>query len=127
MQSFLIADDSPQKMMLLREFVERSKWPGAILQATTTEDAKHLIDTHPDIGAAFVDYYIPSERGPAIIAYLKDKRPHARIALVSSGDSASNTEEAMTAGAEAFVCTSWQSDTVERELMRILSEWCATV
>lgn len=123
MPSFLIADDSPQKMRMLRELVERSKWPGEILQAATTEDAKGLVDTHPDISAAFIDYYIPSECGPAVIAYLKDKRPHALIALVSSADNARNTEEAMAAGAETAVCTSNEADRVERELMDLLSEW----
>lgn len=125
MPSFLIAEDSPHKMTMLRDVVERAKWPGPIVQATTTEDAIHLIDTHPDIAGAFVDYYIPSACGPAIIEHLKDKRPHAHIALVSSSENARNIEEAMTAGAEAFVCTTWESDVVELKLTNLLEEWRA--
>jgi DNA-binding NarL/FixJ family response regulator len=122
MTTFLIADDSPQKMNMLYDVVERH-WKGKIVQATTTEGAMDMIDKTPDISAAFIDYYIPSKRGPAIIEYLKERRPHAHIALVSSADNQSNTEEAMAAGAEAFVCTTWQSDTVERELARLVVEW----
>jgi DNA-binding NarL/FixJ family response regulator len=72
---------------------------------------------------AFVDYYMPSERGPAVIAHLKRTNPAARIALVSSADNAENKEEAMRAGAEAYVCTSWPADEVEGALMGLLAEW----
>ncbi len=85
-----------------------------------------LIDQHPDISAAFIDYYIPSENGPAIIRYLKVKNPQARIALVSSADSRKNSEEAKAAGAEAVICTSDQADEVESTILGLLKEWLLT-
>ncbi len=123
MKTFLIVDDSHEKILFLRAMLKRADWKGEILEAMTTEDAKAMIDAHPEISAAFVDYYIPSGNGPVIIAYLKAKNPQARIALVSSGDSAKNSEEAKTAGAETVICTGYESDVVEDQLLTLLREW----
>lgn len=121
--TFLIADDSPQKIQMLQHFLQQARWEGAILVAETTEDAMQLIDEYPDIGFAFVDYYMPSENGPAVIHHLKTMNPLARIALVSSSDSKSNADEAKAAGAETTLCTTYQADMVEKAMRELLEEW----
>lgn len=123
MTSLLIADDSPVKTQLLKSALKQSGWQIPVLLAATTEQAMHHIDDNRDIAFAFVDYYIPSENGPAIIARLKSEHPKCRIALVSSADSADNKEEAMANGAETFICTSWESDRVEHALAELIGMW----
>jgi DNA-binding NarL/FixJ family response regulator len=122
MPAFLIADDSPNKIALLTAMLHRAGWKEPILHAETTEDAIRLID-EGDIGYAFVDYYMPSAHGPAVIAHLKEKNPAARIALVSSSDNSENAEEAHRAGAEASICTSWPADEVESAILGRVGEW----
>lgn len=90
--------------------------------AATTEDAARIIEEE-GVTHALVDYYMPSENGPAVIARLRGKNPEARIALVSSADDTDNRDEAMKAGAEAFICTSWPADEVESALLGLLAEW----
>jgi two-component system, response regulator RegA len=124
MASLLIADDSAGKIMMMQGMLFRKKWTGDVLKAATTDEAKKLIDENV-ITHAFIDYYIPSENGPAVIAYLKQKNPDARIALVSSADSVDNFEEAKRAGAEECICTSYEADEVERAFMNLLQEWIA--
>lgn len=119
----LIADDSPGKIVLLQHFLNKAKWDGPVLVAQTSEEAIELIDKHADIGFGFIDYYIPSDNGPAIIHHLKEIHPSARVALVSSSDAQSNYDEARAAGAETCVCTGYQADHVERTLMELLEEW----
>lgn len=123
MSAFLIADDSREKILFLRHMLQRAKWNGNLVIAETTEQAKELIDAHPDISCAFIDYYIPSENGPAVIAYLREKCPQSRIALVSSADNTENTARAKKAGAEAAICTTHQSDVLEREILGLLHAW----
>lgn len=123
MTTFLIADDSPGKIQFLRSMLSRVDWKGEVLIAETTEEAVTLIDANPHIDAAFIDYYIPSQNGPAIIKYLKKKNPDAKIALVSSADSTKNGNEARAAGAEAVICTSYQSDQVEKAVLDLLHTW----
>ena len=106
---------------MLQEFLKRVKWQGEILIARTCQEAYHFIDTHDDITAAFVDYYIPKDNGPAIIRALKKKYPLCKIALVSSSDNVKNAEEAREAGAEEVICTSYQSDYVEAQLLGFVS------
>lgn len=123
MTSLLIADDSPVKTQLLKAMLKKMGWPIDTLTATTTEQAMKVIDDHRDIAFALVDYYIPTQNGPAIIQRLRREHPKCRIALVSSSDSAENKDEAMSLGAESFVCTSWEADRVERELTGLLQTW----
>ncbi len=123
MPHFLVADDSPHKTAMLKDLLAIAQWKDPVLFAKTSEEAMRIIDEHGDISHAFVDYYIPSKNGPAIIAYLKNKNPAASIVLVSSSDSGENQERAMDAGAEACICTSDRSDIVERAILDILEEW----
>ncbi len=123
MPYFLVADDSPHKTAMLKDLLAIAQWKDPILFAMTSEEAMRLIDEHPDISHAFVDYYIPSDNGPAIIKHLKEKNPAANIVLVSSSDNGENQEQAMDAGAEACICTSDRSDIVERAILDILEEW----
>ncbi|MEQ1849624.1 MAG: response regulator [Candidatus Peribacteraceae bacterium] len=122
MPIFLIADDSPHKMQMLLGVLERSDWRGEILTAETTEEAMKIIDERK-IDAAFVDYYIPSALGPAIITHLKSKNPSARIALVTSSPSERVAHDGSNAGAEAVVCTSHEAAAVEKQLLHLLDDW----
>lgn len=120
---FFIADDSQGKRGML-SFLVRKYMPDAhLLIATTTEEAIDVIDAHPDIAFAFIDYEIPSKNGPFVIAYLKKKNPRAHIALVTSADSDDYRQNARRAGSEAFVCTSHPEDQVLRELSDLLVQW----
>lgn len=119
----LIADDSDAKQLMLEGFVRHNHWKVEILTAASTDEAKKLIDKNPDIAFAFVDYEMPTEDGPAVIRYLKEKNPSARIALVSSSDSERYTSVATAAGAEKCICTSYQSDVVEKQLSELMESW----
>ena len=123
MLPFLIADDSPGKMLMLQAFLKKAQWEGEVLTAETAEEAEEIVEEHPEIGFAFIDYYIPSKNGPWIIRMLKTKNPTARIALVTSSERKDNQEEAIAAGAEKCICTSYEAEIVEREVMNVLSEW----
>jgi DNA-binding NarL/FixJ family response regulator len=120
--TFLIADDTLGKMMMLAALVEKSAISSSIVTAKTTEEAKRLIDAH-QIAFAFVDYEMPTEEGPAVIQYLRKKNPKALIAMVTSGDSDRYRNGAKEAGADAFVCTSYGSEETEQKITDLLTEW----
>lgn len=123
---FLIADDSPPKRDLLEGFVKKNM-DVTVLTAKNTDEAHALIGEHVEFAAAFVDYEIPSENGPAIIAHLKQHNPNCHIALVSSSDSPKYKKEAASAGAEKYICTSWPLERTETELNMLLAEWKAQI
>ncbi|MBM3227285.1 response regulator [Candidatus Peribacteria bacterium] len=120
---FLIADDSEGKQMLLQGLLRHSHWNVELLVAYSTEEANNLINEHPDIAFAFIDYNIPSENGPAVMRSLREKSPQARIALITSMDSATCFAEAKQAGAEACICTAYQRDDVERTISELIDQW----
>jgi CheY-like chemotaxis protein len=117
--TLLIADDSVEKADMLQLIVERAGFDGTILRALTTEEAMQIIDEQ-FIDLAFIDYFIPTANGPAVIASIRKKNPNAHIALVSSSDNAANCAEAKAAGAEVCICTSWERDRVEDSLMSFI-------
>lgn len=121
--ALLIADDSPQKTMLMEGMLLRHGWKGEIFTATTTEAAIALIDVHPQIRFGLIDFYIPSAHGPAVIEYLTKKHADARVALVSSSDNYENQEAAKAAGAEACICTSYEPEEVEMAFGNLLGDW----
>lgn len=122
MSFFLIADDNGGKTLMLRALVKKSGFDGEVLTAATTDEAKTCIDEHA-VSYAFIDYEMPTEDGPAVIRYLKEICPNAKIALVSSSNSERYQKEATEAGAEAYICTSFQSDEVEESILNLLDEW----
>jgi DNA-binding NarL/FixJ family response regulator len=125
MRFLLIADDSQTKIDLMVSMLGHFHWRGDAIIAMTTEQAEELM--WEDVGFAFVDYYIPSKNGPALITQLREINPNIRIALVSSSDAPENFDEARKAGAEACICTSWQSDKVEKAFEEIIDDWMGRV
>jgi DNA-binding NarL/FixJ family response regulator len=123
---FLIADDSQPKRDFLERFV-RKNIDVEILTASSTEEAHKLILEHVEFAAAFIDYEIPSENGPAVIKHLKEHNPDCRVALVSSSDSSQYQAKAKEAGAEKYICTSWALERTETELNMLLAEWKAQI
>lgn len=122
---FLIADDSDGKIVMLEVLIKKSDFAGEVIIAKNTDQAKQMIDDNPAIAYAFIDYYIPPENGPSVIAYLHNKNPDAHIALVTSSNNSGLEEEAREAGATAFVCTSFEEDTVVKNINNLLIEWCS--
>lgn len=121
MKTFLIVDDTPSKLNFLTEIVER-EWSGQVLTANTTENAMAIIDAFP-VDAAFVDYYIPSQYGPAVISHLRDRWPKAKIALVSSVDDEANSAQARGAGADTVICAAPRGPAVKETLVTLLRAW----
>lgn len=120
---FLIADDSDWKRTFLRSVVEESGFPATIIETQTSEEAIDAIGSAESIAAAFIDYNIPSENGPEIIRVLREKFPDAKIALVTTADGNFFRKEAMDAGADEFVTTSYGEDVSKERLRGLLGEW----
>jgi CheY-like chemotaxis protein len=118
---FLIADDNPGKLMMLRGILHIAGWKGTVLTADSTEEALTLIERAKTLDAAFIDYYMPSQNGPAVIRILRAKFPDAKIALVSSADNAKNGQEAKDAGADAVVCSTLMDS--EERLKDLVHGW----
>jgi CheY-like chemotaxis protein len=121
MSTFLIADDSHDKIFMLRGVLKAGGWTGDVIVAHPSEQAIQLIDSTKEIDAAFIDFYIPTHNGPAIIRCLREKFPNAHIALVTSAHNERNYQAATDAGADKTICSTdaWSEET----LMKTVREW----
>lgn len=122
MSTFFIADDSQAKIMMLTALVKHAKIADEIVVAHTTEEAKKMINEHT-FTYAFIDYEMPSENGPAVISYLREKQPNVFIALETSADSEEYERNARDAGATEFICTSYPADEVAAKVNDVLEKW----
>lgn len=119
---FLIADDSADKTDYLLKAIHAEEWDVEIATAATSAEA-HEIMKRRRVDFAFVDYYIPDNNGPWIIARLKDRNPKARVALVSSSKRPENIEKATAAGAETCICSSDPAHVVAEQLSELIGQW----
>jgi len=119
----LIADDSDAKIMMLEGMTNKAQFPAEILIAKTTEEAIALIHKHPDIAFGLIDYEIPSAQGPVVISALKKKNPKSHVVLCSAYCKDQYVEEALSAGAEAAICTSEGMEEMEEEMEELLQTW----
>jgi CheY-like chemotaxis protein len=123
MPTFFIADDSPIKTGFLQHCLAAFGWSGEVLTARSTEEAKRVIDSTAAIDAAFIDYYIPSENGPAIISHLRTAFPSCQIALVTSSENPDCSTDAKAAGADACVDCVSEGERTQRAIEDLLLVW----
>lgn len=122
MPTFLIADDSDGKRIMLEAAVLNARPDITMLRAKDTDEAKDVI-AREHIDFAFIDYQMPRENGPAVIRDLREKQPSVRVALVTASDREDFHENARAAGAEAVIVTSVDTENLERTLQDLLSSW----
>jgi CheY-like chemotaxis protein len=112
---------------MLRGILHIAGWKGEVLTAGSSEEAMATIDKASAIDGAFIDYYMPSENGPAVIRHLRQKFPECKIALVSSADNKENGKQARDAGADAVLCTTLvdSEEHIKETVRRWREEWTA--
>lgn len=118
----LILDDSEAKREWMHHLVARQCPHWKLLMATTTEEAMAHVKSGP-IFTALIDYEVPTENGPAVIAAVRERNPRAQIACVSSSGNDEYRKNALEAGANGYVCTSELPQEVERQMKLMLAEW----
>ncbi len=122
MDVFLIADDNDAKALWLEAMIMKSGIAKKVIRVKTTDEAKEVIDKEkPE--AAFIDYEMPSEDGPAVITYLLQQNPSAKVAMVSSSNSSNYQADAKAAGSHTYICTSFEEEDVVEKVMDTLEEW----
>ncbi len=77
MKTLLVADDSQAKIDLMVSMLGHFHWRGDVIVAMTTQQAEDLM--WEDVGYAFIDYYIPSKNGPALMESLKNELPRSKL------------------------------------------------
>src|SRR5437868_12530601 len=101
-RSLLLLDANPDERRLISAIAARAGW--SVMGAVDEESATALLQGQHgrDVRAALIGSW-DANRGPGLIAALRDKRDELPIIVMSHGDSVSVAVEAMRAGASDFL------------------------
>src|SRR5438270_12169127 len=101
-RSLLLLDANPDERRLISAIAARAGW--SVMGAADEESATALLQGQHgrDVRAALIGSW-DANRGPGLIAALREKREKLPIIVLSHGDSVSDAVEAMRAGASDFL------------------------
>jgi CheY-like chemotaxis protein len=100
----------------------------SVLDAAVTRYAITLVVTSQDAVQAFrtqsfdgyiLDYWLPDGAGVDLCRMVRDSEPNTPICLYTTYGHEEYRKRALSAGADAFLCSPQNSDTVRRELARL--------
>ena len=78
--------------------------------AASGQEALDMLDRHPDIHRAVMDYYLPGLSGAGLLQRLQQRRAGLRVLVMSASQDPEDERRAMAAGAHGFLnkSASWQ-------------------
>ena len=97
-QTFLIVDDARLARQMVRSFVSRARPDFAIFEAAEGEEALKVLSGIETLHYATIDYNMPGMNGIDLATIVKERRPEARIALVTANVQAALRKRAAELG-----------------------------
>ena len=101
-QTLLIVEDHAVLRSTIRDLLETHFRGFSVLEAETGEEALTLAATHPP-EIVLMDISLPGINGLEATRRLKERFPKVRVVIVTIHDNATYREDAMSAGASAYV------------------------
>ncbi|WP_076591399.1 response regulator [Herminiimonas arsenitoxidans] len=92
-----------------------------ILAASNGMEAITALETHAEISAVVMDYYLPDIGGSALLHSLRQARPGMRILVLSASEDSDDVHHALAAGANGFIHKSADSHTLLEALSTVMS------
>jgi len=83
-ETLLIIDDARLARKMIRSFVAKARPDITIFEAGEGTEALRVLDGIPDLTYATVDYNMPGMNGIDLAAVIRERRPGARIALLTA-------------------------------------------
>lgn len=89
--------------------------------ASSGREAIAALETHTEITAVVMDYYLPDISGGALLHSLRQARPGMRILVLSASEDSDDVHHALAAGAHGFIHKSADSRTLLEALAAVMS------
>jgi len=92
----VVDDDEPTRRLLERQIAAEGH---ETLGASSTAEARKILDEEPAIDAVLLDIVMPEQGGLNLLAQLKDERPGLPVIMVTSSEDVANAVFALRHGA----------------------------
>ena len=108
----LIVDDHTLIREALHAVLKELKREAVILEASSSREAMHIVEEHPDISLILLDINLPDRDGFSVLCELRQRYATIAIVILSSSDDQDTVRRAFKLGALGFI-----PKTTEREVM----------
>jgi DNA-binding NarL/FixJ family response regulator len=108
----LIVDDHVLIREALRGVLKQLKREAVIFEASSSGQAMHIVEEHPDISLILLDIKLPDRDGFAVLRELRDRYATIAIIILSSSHDQDTVRRAFKLGVQGFI-----PKTTEREVM----------
>ena len=125
MTTLLVADDHPLFRRALAQAVRERIAVSALHEAGTLDQARALLQTHPDIDLLLLDLHMPGSRGLMGLAGLRAEFPATAVVMISAHEDPRTVRRALAMGAAGFIPKSTDPDVIGEAVNTLLAggEW----
>jgi DNA-binding SARP family transcriptional activator/CheY-like chemotaxis protein len=108
----LIIDDHTLIREALHTVLKQLKRETVIFEASSSRQAMHVVEGHPDLSLVLLDINLPDRDGFSVLGELRERYPTIGIIILSASDDQDQVKRAFSLGALGFI-----PKTTEREVM----------
>ncbi|MGY3038167.1 DNA-binding NarL/FixJ family response regulator [Bradyrhizobium sp. USDA 4354] len=108
----LVVDDHTLIREALHGVLKQLKREAVIFEASSSREAMHVVEQHPDISLILLDINLPDRDGFSVLCELRHRYATIAIIILSSSDDQETVRRAFKLGALGFI-----PKTTEREVM----------
>jgi DNA-binding NarL/FixJ family response regulator len=108
----LIIDDHALIREALHAVLKQLKPEAVIFESSSSRQAMHVIEQHPDVSLILLDINLPDRDGLSVLAELRERYATIAIVVLSGTDDQDTVKHAFRLGALGFI-----PKTTEREVM----------
>jgi DNA-binding NarL/FixJ family response regulator len=108
----LIVDDHALIREALHTVLKQLKRETVIFEASSSRQAMHIVEEHPDLSLILLDINLPDRDGFSVLGELRDRYATIAIIMLSASDDQDKVKRAFKLGALGFI-----PKTTEREVM----------
>ena len=121
LMKILLVDDHALIAAALRILLLDIEPSAQVLTAANADDAKNLLDAHPDADLMLLDLALPGVSGTSLLEAILGWAPKLKILVLSGVHDQRSVERVLQLGASGFVPKSMASDTLVSAIKLVLS------
>jgi DNA-binding NarL/FixJ family response regulator len=117
----LVVDDHALIREAMRGVVADLSSNAALLEASDSRQAMHLIAEHSDVGLVLLDLNLPDRAGLSVLSELREHYPEIAVVILTGAQDLDNALKALNLGAAGFISKSGSREVMMSAVQLVLA------
>ena len=117
----LIIDDHALIREALHTVLQQLKRETVIFEASSSRQAMHIVEEHPDLNLILLDISLPDRDGFSVLSELRERHPTVAIVMLSGLDDQDRVKRAFSLGALGFIPKTTECEVMLNAIQLVLS------